>query len=213
MSYELHPGSHDPGDDRKCAMEWVSYLAGEPHTDTPQCVSPVLRGTFMSLNDSLEHATRQRLRPFLARCIGTSKDGMDEERRRLIAAWLEQLPDMPQLARDGGCTPFGMWVARTVFALRSDSAQKAALKAAKKVTWEQYMSTGVWTDPGYMSLGEHRGGLWGDTVAEVQRKLPHANGRTAGYTPDSVFTLLNELLPTEVIQIPVAADWRELVAA
>lgn len=69
-------------------MEWVSYLAGEPHTDQPACVSPALRAFCVALNDGLERNTRQRLRPFLARTIGTTHDGLDEQRAWMAIDWL-----------------------------------------------------------------------------------------------------------------------------
>jgi hypothetical protein len=69
-------------------MEWVSYLAGEPHGDDPACVSPVVRAFCMTLNDSLEQAPRQRLRPYLARTIGTAEDGFDDARSWMALDWL-----------------------------------------------------------------------------------------------------------------------------
>ena len=69
-------------------MEWVSYLAGEPHGDQPRCVSPVLRAFCTSLNDSLEDGPRQRLRPYLARTIGTTDDGLDQARSWMALDWL-----------------------------------------------------------------------------------------------------------------------------
>jgi hypothetical protein len=69
-------------------MEWVSYLAGEPHSDQPATVSPVLRAFCMTLNDSLEDEPRQRLRPYLARTIGTSDDELDEVRSWMALDWL-----------------------------------------------------------------------------------------------------------------------------
>jgi hypothetical protein len=86
--YTLGYGTHATPEDGRCAMEWVSYLAGEPHSDDPGCVSPVLRAFCMTLNDSLEDAPRQRLRPYLARTIGTSEDGLDEARSWLAMDWL-----------------------------------------------------------------------------------------------------------------------------
>jgi hypothetical protein len=86
--YTLAYGTHATPDEGRCAMEWVSYLAGEPHSDEPACVSPVLRAFCVTLNDSLEDAPRQRLRPYLARTIGTSDDGLDEERSWMAMDWL-----------------------------------------------------------------------------------------------------------------------------
>ncbi len=86
--YRLAYGTHATPQDGRCAMEWVSYLAGEEHTDDPACVSPVLRAFCTTLNDSLEDAPRQRLRPYLARTIGTADDGLDETRSWLALDWL-----------------------------------------------------------------------------------------------------------------------------
>jgi hypothetical protein len=69
-------------------MEWVSHLAGEPHSDQPKCVSPALRAICIALNDGLEHNPRQRLRPYLARTIGTADDGLDEARSWMAMDWL-----------------------------------------------------------------------------------------------------------------------------
>ena len=33
--YWLAHGPHATPEDGRCAMEWVSYLAGEPHSDQP----------------------------------------------------------------------------------------------------------------------------------------------------------------------------------
>ena len=86
--YTLSYGTHATPDDGRCAMEWVSYLAGEEHTDSPTCVSPVLRALCISLNDGLPDGPRQRLRPYLARTIGTAGDGLDEQRAWLAMDWL-----------------------------------------------------------------------------------------------------------------------------
>jgi len=69
-------------------MEWVSYLAGEPHGDQPVCVSPVVRAFCIALNDALDDTTRQRLRPYLARTLGTADDGLDEQRAWSGMDWL-----------------------------------------------------------------------------------------------------------------------------
>ena len=52
--YTLAYGTHATPEDGRCAMEWVSFLAGEPHSDDPACVSPVLRAYCTTLNDSLD---------------------------------------------------------------------------------------------------------------------------------------------------------------
>jgi hypothetical protein len=86
--YTLAYGTHSTPHEGRCAMEWVSYLAGEPHSDEPACVSPVLRAYCITLNDSLEDGPRQFLRPYLARTIGTASDRFDEARSWMAMDWL-----------------------------------------------------------------------------------------------------------------------------
>ena len=86
--YTLAYGTHATPQDGRCAMEWVSYLAGEPHSDEPVCVSPVLRALCVALNDGLADAPRQRLRPYLTRTIGTAADGLDPARAWMAMDWL-----------------------------------------------------------------------------------------------------------------------------
>ena len=86
--YTLAHGTHATPEDGRCAMEWVSHLAGEPHSDAPSCVSPVLRALCVTLNDGLPAQPRQRLRPYLARTIGTAGDGLDAARAWMALDWL-----------------------------------------------------------------------------------------------------------------------------
>ncbi|MGB9183668.1 MAG: hypothetical protein WCB67_06350, partial [Solirubrobacteraceae bacterium] len=86
--YALACGTHASPADGRCAMEWVSHLAGEPHSDQPECVSPVLRAFCIALNDGFEDEPRQRLRPYLSRTIGTAGDGQDPWRAWLALDWL-----------------------------------------------------------------------------------------------------------------------------
>lgn len=86
--YTLAYGTHAAAADGRCAMEWVSYLADEAHSDEPACVSRVLRAYCTALNDALDDEPRQRLRPYLTRTIGTAQDGLDEQRSWMALDWL-----------------------------------------------------------------------------------------------------------------------------
>jgi hypothetical protein len=86
--YPLAYGTHPNPQDGRCAMEWVAHLAGERHSDQPDCVSPVVRALCVALNDGLDCAERQRLRPYLTRTIGTAADGLDESRAWMALDWL-----------------------------------------------------------------------------------------------------------------------------
>jgi hypothetical protein len=86
--YHLAVGPHRRPGGARCAMEWVAHLAGQAHTDSPATVSPVLAAFARSWNDALPDDVRQRLRPYLARTIGTAADGHDERRAWLCTDWL-----------------------------------------------------------------------------------------------------------------------------
>jgi len=84
----LKHGAHHTVDDGACAMEVVSWLAGEEHSDHPTCVSPILGDFLRSWNDILDEEGRQKLKPYLPKTIGTAGDGHDELRGWLCADWL-----------------------------------------------------------------------------------------------------------------------------
>lgn len=102
----LDSGSHSPAEliekwnKTACVMEAASYIAGEPWSDSPKCVSPVLTSFGIRLNDSLPEDKRQLLKPFIPDLIGTRDDGLDDARRDMARRWLmaEWLPKWLRLA-------------------------------------------------------------------------------------------------------------------
>ena len=84
----LQHGSHSADDAGRamCAMEAVAWIAGEPHSDHPQCASPAIAAFMRSWNDGLNDADRDRLlKPFLVRLVGSRGTPEQEERRGLMA--------------------------------------------------------------------------------------------------------------------------------
>jgi hypothetical protein len=90
--YFLSRGSHATAAEGRCAMEWVAYVAGEPHSDSPKCVCPALRRFGIGINDSLPDDLRQQLRPYLGRMIGTADDGRMRERLFMLVDWAVHVP-------------------------------------------------------------------------------------------------------------------------
>jgi hypothetical protein len=84
----LDKGSHDDFTEGHCAMEVVAWLAGQGHTDAPECASRVLRNFTINLNDTWDEEHRQALKPFLPRMVGTGDDGLDETRSYVALDWL-----------------------------------------------------------------------------------------------------------------------------
>jgi hypothetical protein len=72
-------------------MEAAAYIAGERHTDKPQCVSPVITAFMIGWNDGLpSDAERDRLlKPLLPLVLHTRTRAADEETRAWMATdWL-----------------------------------------------------------------------------------------------------------------------------
>jgi hypothetical protein len=85
----LQAGSHKSPADGFCVMELAAYIAGEPFSDQPACVSRVLGAFLRKWDDDLDDAGRQRLKPYVPIVIGTSGNMEADERRAWMAAdWL-----------------------------------------------------------------------------------------------------------------------------
>ena len=88
QTIKLSPGKHYSPDDGACVLELASMLAGEPFSDHPASVCPVLGSLLRSYNDSVDDDARQDLYAYAARVVGTRADA-DVERRRgeCVTAW------------------------------------------------------------------------------------------------------------------------------
>ena len=67
----LGHGSHASWLDGACLMEAVAYVAGEPHSDSPECACSVLSSIGRTLNDSYDDDERQLLAQLIPRLVGT----------------------------------------------------------------------------------------------------------------------------------------------
>ncbi|HET9732388.1 MAG TPA: hypothetical protein VFP54_06885 [Acidimicrobiales bacterium] len=65
-------GAHPPGSPEFCAMEAASWLAGEPWSDHPRCVHPVIADVARWVNDTVDDATRQTLWPLIVASLNTA---------------------------------------------------------------------------------------------------------------------------------------------
>lgn len=79
---------HDDPDQGVCLLELAAVFAGQPFSDTPPCVSPVLGAFGRRLNDALPDDKRQALKPLIPSLVDTAGDGLDEARSYLALDWL-----------------------------------------------------------------------------------------------------------------------------
>jgi hypothetical protein len=228
--YQLSKGQHETPEKGRCAMEWVAYLAGEPHSDAPVCVSPLLRSLGISLNDWLPDDQRQRMRPYLARMIGTADDGLDVQRAFVCADWavrecvplvfdlvpelmieaeaLRSLSPICDVASAGAAAEVAKAAGAAAKAARAAGYDRAAARAATRAA-KAAAAAGA-------ARAAARATAWAPATAATKAvdEAARAAARAAkAVAYDSIFSpggLLDRLLPMEVVQIPVVAEWRQV---
>ena len=101
QTVRLQPGSHRSPEDGVCVMELSSMLAGEPFSDRPACVCPVIARLLRSYNDLVDDKRRQRLYACAALVVGSRADEEIERRRadRLREAIADVRERRPTLQR------------------------------------------------------------------------------------------------------------------
>lgn len=89
----LETGSHRQGEPSMCVMEAVAFVAGEPHSDSPDCCSPSIAGLLRIWNDSLPPGWQDKLlRPLILKLIGTNQgEEAENARRRIFLDWLRRI--------------------------------------------------------------------------------------------------------------------------
>jgi hypothetical protein len=78
---KLAAGKHDGPAQGVCVMELASMIAGEPFTDHPRSVCPVIASFLRAYNDSIDDERRQDLYGFAALAVGTRESWVIEQLR------------------------------------------------------------------------------------------------------------------------------------
>ena len=90
QTVRLSQGKHRDPDHGVCVMELSSMLAGEPFSDRPQCVCPVIAAFLRAYNDGLDDERRQDLFRFASAAVGTrSTAAVQGERGAMCVRWAQ----------------------------------------------------------------------------------------------------------------------------
>jgi hypothetical protein len=91
QTIKLSKGKHSSAEDGACEMELSSMLAGEPFTDHPASVCPVIGSFMRAYNDSVDDSRRQDLYAYASMVVG-SRTSADVQRTRaeFLTAWAQQ---------------------------------------------------------------------------------------------------------------------------
>ena len=92
QTIKLSKGKHTNPEDGACVMELASMLAGEPFTDHPVSVCPVIGSFLRSYNDSIDSERRQSLYEYASKVVGSRGRTSDRQARAArLAEWAEEM--------------------------------------------------------------------------------------------------------------------------
>jgi hypothetical protein len=132
--------------DSLCLMEAVAWFAGQPHTDHPPCVSPVISGFLRSWNDAMSEDDRQQLKPLIPLVIDTAATPEIEMRQSWLALDWYCRVSTPAWLRLAGLTAEAEAIEATAPIVDAksardaqdalDTARRAARDAARDAAWD-----------------------------------------------------------------------------
>jgi hypothetical protein len=88
QTIKLSTGRHSSPEVGACVMELASMLAGEPFTDQPESVCPVIASFLRAYNDLVDDSRRQDLYAYASKVVGSTRSAaVQRARANLMAAW------------------------------------------------------------------------------------------------------------------------------
>src|SRR5579871_3338580 len=92
QTIKLAKGKHSTPEEGACVMELASMLAGEPFTDHPASVCPVIGSFLRSYNDSIDGQRRQALYEYASRVVGSRAGTKTQQARAArLAEWADEM--------------------------------------------------------------------------------------------------------------------------
>ncbi len=92
QTIKLSKGKHASPEDGACVMELASMLGGEPFTDHPATVCPVIGSFLRSYNDAIDEHRRQSLYEYASRVVGSrAGQRVQEARADRLAEWADDV--------------------------------------------------------------------------------------------------------------------------
>ncbi len=92
QTIRLSKGKHASPTEGACVMELASMLAGEPFSDRPSSVCPVIAGFMRAYNDRVDDERRQDLYRYASEAVGTrGTPEVEHTRERRCLEWAEAM--------------------------------------------------------------------------------------------------------------------------
>jgi hypothetical protein len=112
QTVKLSKGRHNSPEEGACVMELASMLAGEPFSDHPASVCPVIGSCLRAYNDWIDDDRRQDLYLYASQVVDTrSSQDVQRVRAARVAAWTGELnrPRWTQFALVRGVRALMLW--------------------------------------------------------------------------------------------------------
>jgi hypothetical protein len=92
QTVKLSRGKHASPEHGACVMELASMLGGEPFSDHPSSVCPVIGVLLRTYNDALDDERRQELYAYAAKVVGSrGSRELEHMRAERVTAWAGEL--------------------------------------------------------------------------------------------------------------------------
>jgi hypothetical protein len=92
QTIRLSKGKHTDPAAGACVMELASMLAGEPFTDHPASVCPVIGSFLRSYNDSIDSRRRQSLYEYASKVVGSRGCASTQQARAArLSEWAQEM--------------------------------------------------------------------------------------------------------------------------
>ena len=89
QTIQLSKGKHSSPEEGACVMELASMLGGEPFSDHPRSVCPVIAAVLRRYNDALDDWRRQDLYAYAAKVVGSRGNARIERMRTdYLRSWI-----------------------------------------------------------------------------------------------------------------------------
>jgi hypothetical protein len=93
QTVRLSRGKHSSEEHGACVMELASMLAGEPFSDHPGSVCPVIAAVLRAYNDWVDDERRQELYEYAAKVVGSrASTRIERARAKQMISWMAAPP-------------------------------------------------------------------------------------------------------------------------
>jgi len=92
QTIRLSRGKHASPAEGACVMELASMLAGEPFSDHPVTVCPIIGAFLRTYNDSIDDCRRQDLYGYASKVVGSrAGEAVERERQSHLERWTKEI--------------------------------------------------------------------------------------------------------------------------